>query len=120
MMITKQGEVTVFTIHEIMPTKEDFLFWEVTCMAFDFEAKISGNKEIFLKIWPEKGEKGKPTIIDTGLKWKTFNMDDNLIVIINYYKSSMHFHILITKEHSENRKLIWQSEMVREARKRIK
>lgn len=104
---TKQGDVEFLRMREIMPTKEDFFLWEFSCVGnFSPDSKViimlSGDRDIFLKFWIDKEGNGKPTIINTGLKWKTFNMDGNILIMIkdpSYL--GMPYTVFFTKKYKD-------------------
>lgn len=81
--ITKQGDVEILRHRDILPQKEDFLYHEFSCFCVKpVELKLFGDKEIKIKLWREKEGNGKPTILSTGLLWKTFRQDDNIKVLL--------------------------------------
>ncbi len=101
---TKQGDVEVTRMREIMPTKEDFFLWQFSTFlnspSNDVIIMLAGDRDILLKFWDKKEGNGKPTIINTGLKWKTFDMDDNILVMIEtpYYFAMPHT-VFFTKKY---------------------
>ena len=85
MKTIKKGDVDIIDIRPIRPITEDFFLVYFHCNCFGAEKVVpmlSGDNTINIKFWPNREGNGKPTIVSTGLKWKTFNMDDNILVMI--------------------------------------
>ena len=105
MKITKQGDVEIQNIREIMPIKEDFFLVEFHVVCFsniygNIIPMLFGDKTIGIKFWSEKEGNGEPTIVRTPLKWKTFNMDDNILIMIKNPNTAFRsIQILITKKY---------------------
>lgn len=104
MNITKQGDIEIKHSREILPTREDFFLVEFSCAclgATDMVPMLCGDRAISIKFWKDGEGNGKPTIVSTGLKWKTFDMDDNILIMVK--KSGMPMlqtiTILITKKY---------------------
>ena len=96
-MIEKQGDVSIFTIREVCATKDYFLLWEFFGTEPNAHPMLFGDDDIKIKVWDTYEGNGKPTIIKTPLKWETFDMDDNILVMVK--KQEFGFTILITKKY---------------------
>ena len=102
--IEKQGDVDIQRIREVRPSANDFMLIEFDCYclgADSFVPMLFGDEEIKIKFWKDEEGNGKPTIIETHLKWETFDMDDNILVMVK--KSGMGsmqlVTILVTKKY---------------------
>lgn len=112
--ITK-GKVDIMLISDIgnLSNGINCLCWEITNSAsFPLDAMLSGEREILIKIRPVEDPEAKPTIIHTGLKWKTFNLDDNINILVK--PTWMGCIVFISKKDA---KTIYMSKILEDLRK---
>jgi hypothetical protein len=95
--IIKEGDIEVMVICELRPTTDDFLLWEIVSMSpLDrIFPVLAGDDEIILKLWQQEEGQGNPTEIRTGLRWTTFDMDENILILTK--QGQMRCCILVTK-----------------------
>ncbi|MHA2429226.1 MAG: hypothetical protein ACXADB_14485, partial [Candidatus Hermodarchaeia archaeon] len=86
MKVTKKGDVDVHRIRKIRPITDDFFLVEFSCRCLHakaIEPMLFGDNKISIKFWKNKEGHGTPTIVAaTGLNWKTFDMDDNILIMV--------------------------------------
>jgi hypothetical protein len=99
------ADVKLMSIQEILPTKEDFLYWTFFAMNKHIVPLLSGDKEIIIKLYDNEKEEGKPTIVHTGLQWKTFNFDDNILIMTKHRFNEC--FLLVTKQYNKEAKQLW-------------
>ena len=104
MAVETAGDVEVRGIRNVLPTTESFFLAEFRCFCFDAERIVPmlfGDDEISIKLWKNEEGNGKPTIVHTGLKWKTFDMDDNILIMIKQFPvgNMPTITILITRKY---------------------
>jgi hypothetical protein len=106
-MRIKHGDVTITRMREILPTRYDFFLVELSCFALGalyIKPMLFGKNKISIKLWNGEEGNGKPTIVsETGLRWKTFDMDDNILTMIKHRGDPAFpdITILITKRYPD-------------------
>lgn len=104
MKVIKKGDIEIARMREVLPTREDFFLAEFHCRCLDaeiIEPMLFGEKKISIKFWKNREGHGKPTIVTTGLDWKTFSMDDNILIMVKRVglECMPDITILITKKY---------------------
>jgi len=105
MKVTKKGDVEIHGMREVLPTKEDFFLVEFDCRclgATSIQPMLFGDNKISIKFWKNGEGQGKPTIVSaTGLSWKTFSMDDNILIMVKKigHRCMPTITIMITKKY---------------------
>ena len=99
--IVSKGDVYIHRTRMIRPMRPDFFLVEFHC--WDCETIVPmlfGDKKIGIKFWKDQEGNGNPTIVETGLRWKTFDGDDNILVMIKKagHEITQSVTILITKK----------------------
>ena len=107
MKVTKKGDVEIYKIREVLPTREDFFLVEFDCRCLGATAvkpMLFGDHQISIKFWKNGEGHGKPTIVAaTGIAWKTFSMDDNILIMVKNvgHPFMPKITIMITKKYHE-------------------
>ena len=116
MKISKQGDVQIFSIDEIggISNGVDVLCCEIIPLSPIGGTKLflCGERDIFIKLWAEKENEGRPTLINTGLKWKTFDLSDNINILVKDLHHNGH-RVLITKRYAKGNKNLYKTPLIK-------